>query len=193
MTIYELKHIGSEKSYILENGILKIFDGINTIVLGAITDILSSELVDTIQDLIVNSSSRTFNINQQKLLELLDIQSFKGDSNTKADINVSYKYQGRYTHFDPWGIKSFLGSCPTLLNAGSATNFVYEIVDFNADMNAINNISTRSKIKDRIKAIYESGSRLKFSHCENEIFHENLRKTDSLMPEYISDILIKYY
>ena len=193
VTIYELKHIGSEKSYILENGILKIFDGINTIVLGAITDIISNELVDTIQDLIVNSSSRTFNINQQKLLELLDIQSFKGDSNTKADINVSYKYQGRYTHFDPWGIKSFLGSCPTLLNAGSTTNFVYEIVDFNADMNAINNISTRSKIKDRIKAIYESGSRLKFSHCENEIFHENLRKTDSLMPEYISDILIKYY
>lgn len=193
VTIYELKHIGSEKSYILENGILKIFDGINTIVLGTITDIISNELVDTIQDLIVNSSSRTFNINQQKLLELLDIQSFKGDSNTKADINVSYKYQGRYTHFDPWGIKSFLGSCPTLLNAGSTTNFVYEIVDFNADMNAINNISTRSKIKDRIKAIYESGSRLKFSHCENEIFHENLRKTDSLMPEYISDILIKYY
>lgn len=193
VTIYELKHIGSEKSYILENGILKIFDGINTIVLGAITDIISNELVDTIQDLIVNSSSRTFNINQQKLLELLDIQSFKGDSNTKADINVSYKYQGRYTHFDPWGIKSFLGSCPTLLNAGSTTNFVYEVVDFNADMNAINNISTRSKIKDRIKAIYESGSRLKFSHCENEIFHENLRKTDSLMPEYISDILIKYY
>lgn len=193
VTIYELQHIGSEKSYILDNGLLKIFDGLNTIVLGAIKDIISNDLVDTIQDLIVNSSSRTFNINQQKLLELLDIQSFKGDSNTKADINVSHKYQGKYTHFDPWGIKSFLGSCPTLLNAGSTTNFIYELVDFKADMNVINSISTRSKIKDRIKAIYESGSMLKFSHCENEIFHENLMKTDSLMPQYISDILIKYY
>lgn len=193
VTIYELQHIGSEKSYILDNGLLKIFDGVNTIVLGAIKDIISNDLVDTIQDLIVNSSSRTFNINQQKLLELLDIQSFKGDSNTKADINVSHKYQGTYTHFDPWGIKSFLGSCPTLLNAGSTTNFIYELVDFNADMNVINSISTRSKIKDRIKAIYESGSMLRFSHCENEIFHENLMKTDSLMPQYISDILIKYY
>lgn len=193
VTIYELQHIGSEKSYILDNGLLKIFNGVNTIVLGAIKDIISNDIVDTIQDLIVNSSSRTFNINQQKLLELLDIQSFKGDSNTKADINVSHKYQGTYTHFDPWGIKSFLGSCPTLLNAGSTTNFIYELVDFNADMNVINSISTRSKIKDRIKAIYASGSMLKFSHCENEIFHENLMKTDSLMPQYISDILIKYY
>lgn len=193
VTVYELRHIGSEKSYILDNGLLKIFDGINTTVLGNIKDIVSAELVDTIQAYIVNSSSRTFNINQQKLLELLDIQSFKGDSNTKADIDVSHKYQGTYTHFDPWGIKSFLGSCPTLLNAGSTTNFVYEIIDFNGDMNTINNISTRSKIKDRIKGIYESGSKLKFSHCENQIFHENLRKTDSLMPEYLSKILIKYY
>jgi DNA (cytosine-5)-methyltransferase 1 len=193
VTVFELKHIGSEKSYILDNGLLKIFDGVNTIALGAITEIVSNELVDTIQHLIVNSSSRTFDINQQKLLELLDVQSFKGDSNTKADINISHKYQGTYTHSDPWGIKSFLGSCPTLLNAGSTTNFIYEIVNFSGDMNTINSISTRSKIKDRIKAIHELGSYLKFSHCENEVFHENLRKTDSLMPEYISDILIKYY
>lgn len=193
VTIYELQHIGSKKSYILENGVLKIFDGINSIVLGNIEDIVSHEIIDKVMNTIVNPPSKTFDINQPELLKVLGIQSFKGDSNTKANINVSHEYDGKKTSSDPWGIKSFLGSCPTLLNAGSTTNFIYEIVDFNADMNGINNISTRSKIKDRIKAIYQSGATLKFSHCENEIFHENLRKTDSLMPEYISDILIKYY
>ncbi len=193
VTIYQLQHIGSEKSYILDHGLLKIFNGINTTVLGNIEDIISVDLVHEIKDFIVNSTSRTFNINQHKLLKLLDIESFKGDSQTKADINISHKYQGTDTHSDPWGIKSFLGSCPTLLNAGSTTNFIYEIVDFNGNMNAINDISTRSKIKDRIKAIHESGAKLEFSHCENQIFHENLRRTDSLMPEYLSDILIRYY
>lgn len=193
VTVYELQHIGSEKAYILDNGLLKISDGTNTTVLGNIQDIISDDLVNGVKNCIINSTSRTFDINQNELLDLLDIQSFKGNSQTKPDINVSHKYQGTDTSFDPWGIKSFLGSCPTLLNAGSTTNFVYEIVNFNDDMNKINNISTKSKIKDRIRAIHQSGANLQFSHCENKIFHENLRKTDSLMPEYLSNILIKYY
>lgn len=193
VTVYKLQHIGSAKSYILDNGVLKVVDGIENIVLGNIEDIVSNEIIDNIKKSIVNASSRTFDINQPELLELLGIQSFKGDSNTKADIKVSHMYESRNISSDPWGIKSFLGDPPTLLNAGSTTNFVYELVNFNGDMNTINSISGRSKIKDRLKAIYASGSSLNFSHCENEIFHENLRKTDSLMPEYLSDILIKYY
>ncbi|MFW1798334.1 HpaII family restriction endonuclease [Acinetobacter guillouiae] len=193
VTIYELQHIGSTKVYVLDEGQLKIIDGSQSTNLGNVKDIISTYLVDEIQDAIISARSRTFNINQNELLKLLDVIAFKGDSQTKADILVSHEYKGLSTSSDPWGIKSFLGSCPTLLNAGSTTNFVYEITNFNGDMNTINNISTRSKIKDRIKAIYNSSARLKFSHCENEIFHENLRKTDSLMPEYLSDILIKYY
>jgi len=193
VTVYALQHIKSDKSYILDDGLLKIFDGTNTKVLGHIKHIINNNVLNEIQTSITNSTERTFDINQSELLNQLNIQSFKGDSKTKPDINVSHKYQGISTNFDPWGIKSFLGSCPTLLNAGSTTNFVYEIVNFNADMNEINNISTRSKIKDRIKSIYKSGSYLQFSHCENQIFHENLRKADSLMPEYLSDILLKYY
>lgn len=193
VTVYKLQHIGSAKSYILDNGVLKVIDDIEEIVLGNIEDIVSNEIIDNVKKSIVNASSRTFDINQPELLELLGIKSFKGDSNTKADIKVSHMYENRNISFDPWGIKSFLGDPPTLLNAGSTTNFVYELVNFNGDMNTINSISGRSKIKDRLKAIYASGSSLNFSHCENEIFYENLRKTDSLMPEYLSDILIKYY
>lgn len=193
VTIYELRHIGSNKIYVLEDGLLKIISGTQTTILGKIKDVISDALIDEIKDSIIHAKARTFNLNQSKLLALLDVNSFKGDSHTKADIQVSHNYEGKNTTADPWGIKSFLGSCPTLLNAGSTTNFVYEVTNFNGDMNIINNIATRSKIKDRIKAIHQSGSILKFSHCENQIFHENLRKTDSSMPEYLSDILVKYY
>ncbi|GAB3053061.1 hypothetical protein GCM10027155_19340 [Acinetobacter apis] len=193
VTIYELQHINSDKRYVLADGLLKIIESNNVITLGNIDEIISTNLVEEIKNFIVSSASKTFNINQPELLKLLDIESFKGDSNTKADINVSYRYQGIDRSIDPWGIKSFLGSYPTLLNAGSTTNFVYEIINFNGDMNQINSIATRSKIKDRLQAIYTSGAKFEFSHCENQTFYDNLRKTDSLMPEYLSDILIDYY
>jgi DNA (cytosine-5)-methyltransferase 1 len=192
LTVYELQHIGSNKAYVLDNGLLKIFDGKNTIVLGNIPDLISKDLIDTIKDSI-QKQKRTFDINQPQLLELLKIKSFKGDSKTKPDILISHKLQGEISPFDPWGIKSFLGGPPTLLNAATTTNFVYEIINFNGLINTINNISTRYKVKDRVKTIYQTGASLKFSHCENQIFQENLRKTDSLMPEYLADILLKYY
>lgn len=193
VTVYELQHIGSNKIYILENGIIKITEGDIVKQVIDINQILNESSVNEIRDIIINASTRTFNINKPELLKLLDISSFKGDSFTKPDINVSYLHNHQASSLDPWGIKSFLGNCPTLLNAGSTTNFVYELINFDGDIEKINSIGTRSKIKDRLAAIKKSGAELVFSHCENKIFDENLRKSDSLMPTYLSEILIKYY
>jgi type II restriction enzyme len=49
-----------------------------------------------------------------------------------------------------------LGGEATLLNAGKTTNFIYQVLDFKAtsgEIESINEIDTRSKIKDRIEAI----------------------------------------
>ncbi len=93
-----------------------------------------------------------------------------------------------------FGIKSYLGSKPTLLNASGNTNFIYKAVGVSAqDIDSINNISTRTKLKDRIKAIHDLGGNLVFEKAEKEILEYNLKAVDSVMPEIISAMLYEFF
>ena len=191
--IYALQHIGSSKFYVIGDDHLKIIEGNQTIDLGCIQHILNDEVLAQIKNTILNPETKTFNIEQQSLLELLKISSFKGSSYTKADLNISFEFQNQSYQYDPLGIKSFLGSAPTLLNAGSTTNFIYEVKSFRGTLQDVNQIETSSKIKDRLTKIEELGGQLEFYKCENDVFNDNLRKADSLMPEYLAETVLKYY
>ena len=64
-----------------------------------------------------------------------------------------------------------------MLNAGKTTNFIFKINNLKLSQNQIleiNEIETRSKIKDRIEKIIEFGGSLEFQKTESSIFANNL-------------------
>ena len=83
-----------------------------------------------------------------------------------------------------------------MLNAGKTTNFIYQIENLEIsdhEIESINQIDTRSKIKDKIEAIINRGGQFKFSKLENSIFSNNLILIDSLMPNILSEILFSFF
>lgn len=95
-----------------------------------------------------------------------------------------------------FSIKSQIGSDSTLLNAGKTTNFIFQIEGFDGtalDIDRINAIDSRSKIKDRLEAIKKLGGSLKFHSLEQDIFKNNLTLIDSLLPNLLAELLKQFY
>jgi len=83
-----------------------------------------------------------------------------------------------------------------LLNPAKATNFIYEIIGENLTIDKIeeiNNIQTKTKIRDRLSKLYELGFALKYNSMENQVFQANLTVIDSLLPDIIAQMLIYFY
>jgi len=74
------------------------------------------------------------------------------------------------------------------------TNFIFKVKGINANLiDEINALDGRSKIRERISFISESGGSFVFSKCERDTMEYNLKLTDSRMPEFISTLLISSY
>ncbi len=89
-----------------------------------------------------------------------------------------------------------LGKEVWLLNAGKTTNFIYEIDSYKPtpeEIEIINNIESKSKIKDRIEAIRNKGGSLSFRTVQNDIFKNNLVLIDSLLPNILSEIVKVFF
>ena len=114
--------------------------------------------------------------------DIADIQMTVRDTNTARNQDMGFS------------IKSYLGGAPTLLNASTATNLVYEVTGLtDAQMNAVNAINSKKKIIDRIERIESYGGRFKFSKTANDIFSSNLMMIDSLMEDIIAEMLLDHY
>ncbi|MCK5814535.1 MAG: HpaII family restriction endonuclease [Flavobacteriaceae bacterium] len=147
-------------------------------------------------DSIKSSTERTFSIPKiEDFMQSINCISLKASSTTKTDITIIIHDQR--TSQQPtlgFSIKSQLGSPSTLLNAGKTTNFIYRIENLNStEVEEINNIDTRSKIKDRIEKIIEKGGHLKFVGTEKQIFSNNLVLIDSLLPQILSETVFDFY
>ena len=130
----------------------------------------------------------------EELLEKLECYKVQAASNRKADIFLVI--HDIMTGTEPevgFSIKSQVGSASTLLNAGATTNFIFEVENFQGNMEDINAIDSPSKIRDRVHAILESGGKFRFISTQNSVFLANLRKIDSLMPETVAEMLLMYY
>lgn len=104
------------------------------------------------------------------------------------DINTGFKNNVGFS------IKSELGNPPTLLNAGETTNFIYRIKGINHDqMEEINAIDSKNKIKDRIAKIKENGGSLEYYDMNHKGFKRNLIMIDSMMPALMGDALLYFY
>jgi len=124
-----------------------------------VSDFLNTNILKKLSNSIKNGS-RTFNIPEFNLIQnRLGISIVKGgNSNQKADIVLDINNNKISKENEGFGIKSYLGSKPTLLNASGNTNFIFEILNFEPSaIDAVNSIDTRTKLKDRIEKIHTLG------------------------------------
>jgi hypothetical protein len=124
------------------------------------------------------------------LLEVLEIDHLKTGSE-KSDLFLSIRdpltgTSGR----QGYTVKSFLGSPPTLLNAGSPTNFTFSIIPAVPQLETLNlNLLPIRKMCNQLQS---KGFALHFVGMHQE-FANNLSLVDSRMAEVISHCLVSYY
>lgn len=144
------------------------------------------------------TTSSTFSIPEiEKFINSFNCVSIKAKSSVKSDIRIVIHDQRTGTTPElGFSIKSQLGGASTLLNAGKTTNFIYKIENANLtdhQIQEINQIDSRSKIKDRIEKIKEYKGQLYFVQTESSIFGNNLTLIDSSLPKILSEILHSFF
>lgn len=144
----------------------------------------------------IKNGEKTFEIEKFNVIQSkLGISIVKGgNSNQKADINLSFNNSNIQYDNQGFGIKSYIGSKPTLLNASSNTNFIFKVNGLSRNhIDEINSINTTYKLKDRLNKIFELGGELKYVGAEKENMEFNLKMVDSKLPELIGEALISFY
>jgi HpaII restriction endonuclease len=147
---------------------------------------------------IKQNKDRTFAVPEiETFMNEIKCISLKADSSSKTDINiVIHDLRTKQQPLLGFSIKSQLGNPSTLLNAGKTTNFVYKIDSTSLNENEINEINavdTKNKIKDRIEIIKQKGGSFTFQNSEQKIFSNNLTLIDSLMPNILGNIVFDFY
>lgn len=122
-------------------------------------------------------------------------QKIKAPSSDKSDIIMQlFDIYNGHRPICGFSIKSELGGDSTLLNASSATNFIFQVEGLDkSDVNKINAINTKSKIQDRCLEIIRKKGTFKFFGVKNQIFNTNLLLIDTRMPEILSCLLIQKF
>lgn len=173
---------------------VKVYDG--DVLLATVEkddlDSVVSMLLDKIPE-----GERAFEIPEvNAFFDSIYVHKLKADSAHKQDIDI-HIHDVR-TGYDPicgFSIKSYLGSKPTLVNPGKGTNFVYVVEGCSEEIAVqTNSIDTRTKIKDRMKSLRDSGCEILCTETmQSAQFKENLEFIDSRMPEIISNVLLIAY
>jgi len=146
----------------------------------------------------IKGEKGTFGIPEvEAFMTSINCQTLKAKSTSKTDIRIVIHDQRiNQTAELGFSIKSQVGNDSTILNAGKTTNFIYQILGFKLapkEIKLINEIDTKSKIKDRIEAIKKQGGKFKFVTLENSIFKNNLVLIDSLLPNIIAEIIKTFF
>ena len=160
-----------------------------------ISEILNKSILKKLTNAVINGK-RTFTIPTFDLIQkTLEFDTIKGGTSyQKADIQLDISNKEINSKNEGFGIKSYLGSKPTLLNASGNTNFIFEIKGIDCSkMDEINTIDTKTKLKDRIHFIEAIGGSLNFIGAEKETMEYNLKMADSLMPNIVGELLLCFY
>ena len=125
----------------------------------------------------------------------IKVTKIKAPSTDTTDISMQIQdIHTNYIRDVGFSIKSEVGNAPTLLNAGATTNFIYKVDGITTEQaKEINVIETRTKIKDRIKMIYDLGGVITYYDMNHAGFKRNLIMVDSSMPQILGNILMYHY
>ena len=160
-----------------------------------INELISNRIINNLITKIKAGKSTSAIPEFQVIQDVLGLTIIKGGtSSQKADIVLDINNNLVSKENEGFGIKSYLGSKPTLLNASGNTNFIFEVENLDKSrVDEINSINTRTKLKDRIRAIENYGGVFKYVASEKKTMEYNLKMVDSLMPEIIGTILLAFY
>lgn len=151
---------------------------------------------DYLYDKIVEGGNRAFAIEKtEEFLKDIGCERLAAPSNDKTDISMQiYDINTGYSPVCGFSIKSEIGNAPTLINATGATNFIYEVEGLsNEQIDSINAIDTRTKIKDRMERIFNEASSVKFVKVSSDVFSNNLMLIDSRLHEIVAASLVCHY
>lgn len=145
----------------------------------------------------IKSEDRTtFEIKEaQNLLDDLLCTAIKTSNVSKADIEAEI-YDRISEVITPLGfsVKSIVGGASTLLNAGKTTNFIYKVNNLDINLiDQINSINTKSKVQDRVKSIIDRGGKLEFKALARKEFESNLKKIDTVFPEFMAQMVLDFF
>ncbi|WP_039054618.1 HpaII family restriction endonuclease [Sphingobacterium sp. T2] len=143
-------------------------------------------------------TNATFSIPEvEQFMNSFNSCSLKAKSSVKRDIRiVIYDHRTGTNPELGFSIKSQLGGASTLLNAGRTTNFIYRIQNLSLsdeEIDHINAIESKSKIKDRIERLSSLNGAFSFERTENPVFQNNLILIDSALPKILSEVLLSFF
>lgn len=187
---------GKQRNFLYENNI-RIIDGNSGSLIGSIpisdfqinADLLLSE---------INKGQRTFSVPPvESFLNSIDVSTLKAKSTDKRDITMVV--HDHITGINPelgFSIKSRLGTPSTLFNSNKdATNFIYKVSPGMtiSEMDSINSIDSRRKIRDRINKLYQMDYSLEFKDMAADKFKMNLQLIDSNLPLIMGEVILDYF
>lgn len=158
-------------------------------------DIFSSQ-ADFLYSQIVEGGSRAFPIERtEQFMGEIGCTRLAAPSTDKTDITMQiHDIQTGYAPICGFSIKSEVGNPPTLINATGATNFIYKVTGLSDEqIESINAIETKSKIKDRMHRIFTEASTVEFVKVNSDIFARNMMLIDSSLTELIAHSLVYHY
>ena len=125
----------------------------------------------------------------------IKVTKIKAPSSDTTDISMQIEdVHTSYVRDVGFSIKSEVGSAPTLMNAGQTTNFIYRVKGITSKQaEEINAIDTKTKIKERMKAIKDCGGTVEYAGMNHAGFKRNLMMIDTNMPQIIGNMLLYHY
>ncbi len=160
-----------------------------------ISKIITPEIINSLTS-VIRDSNGTFNAPEFKIIQdTLGFHVVKGgNAYQKADILLDIENEKIQKENEGFGIKSYLGAKPTLLNASGNTNFIFKIKNLDKSaIDKVNNIDTTTKLRDRINEIYNLGGEFEYVGAEKDTMDFNLKMVDSEMPNIVGKILLYFY
>lgn len=154
------------------------------------------EISEKLLDRIVKSRETTFSIEELEVFSKNeDFSLSKGTSYSKNDLEGVIKdWCKRCSPRLGYSIKSKFSSSATLLNASKHTDFLYKVTGISEQQaKEINQISSSTKLKDRMKKIEEYGGKITFCRVVSNSFKNNLDYIDCGLEKILGEILLKFY
>src|SRR5690606_4070984 len=148
---------------------------------------------NAVYQLIKNSKGKIDLEVGKPILKNLHLSKLSDNTKDKSDIRIVI--YDPITQFEPqlgFSIKSYIGSKPTLFNAGKPTNIVFKIHGA-MDTSLAEKLNSEGTYSDRIKYLLNNNLFLKYDDYWDEKFKDNLELIDSRLPEILAEmVLLKY-
>lgn len=148
---------------------------------------------------IITSKGPSFSIPEaEQLMGNLLRTTLKAPSSEKADIFGTIIDRNTNTaELSGFSVKSMLQNQATLLNASGQTLFRYHLTGISpeqaAEISEIGNHNSKSKYIDRTKRILEYGGTFQFHSMLSQPFERTLRKIDTMLPEFVAEMLVGFF